>query len=45
MSLALEPDLENEVRRKAAERGQNAGAYLFIRHGCHPFRLARANRR
>ncbi len=28
MSLTLEPGLESQVRRKAAERGQNADAYL-----------------
>ena len=28
MTFVLEPKLENEVRRKAAERGQNADAYL-----------------
>ena len=28
MTLVLEPKLENEVRQKAAERGQSADAYL-----------------
>ena len=28
MTLVLEPRLENEVRQKAAERGQDADAYL-----------------
>lgn len=28
MTLVLEPKLENEVRQKAAERGQDADAYL-----------------